>query len=66
MVYWTVRPDGEKVKSRVKTASVGYAISTKAVGTDVRQDLTLEYKAKEGNGNTTVGFHCPQPHLPLV
>ena len=40
--------DGTQVLSRVNTSHVGKNISTKAVGNNLRHDLTLDYKFKEG------------------
>lgn len=47
--YYTVHEDGTQTLSRVNTNHVGKNISTKAVGSSNRQDVTLEYKFREGS-----------------
>uniref|UniRef100_UPI0037E82CE2 protein-glutamine gamma-glutamyltransferase 6-like n=1 Tax=Semicossyphus pulcher TaxID=241346 RepID=UPI0037E82CE2 len=47
-VDWLVRADGSLEKIEADPKKVGQCISTKAVGSDEREDLTDEYKYKEG------------------
>lgn len=47
--YYTVHDDGTQTLSRVNTSHVGQNISTKAVGSSNRQDVTLDYKFAEGS-----------------
>ena len=48
-VYWTVERDtGEMEVAVIDKRSIGKSISTKAVGSNDREDLTYEYKYKEG------------------
>ncbi|CAJ1050831.1 LOW QUALITY PROTEIN: protein-glutamine gamma-glutamyltransferase 5-like [Xyrichtys novacula] len=47
-VDWMIRPDGSLEKAEADTEKVGKAISTKAVGSDDRSDVTNTYKHKEG------------------
>ena len=47
-VRWDVKADGSMEPTEVDKSSVGKSISTKAVGADTREDLTLEYKYPEG------------------
>ncbi|KAG9277846.1 protein-glutamine gamma-glutamyltransferase 2-like [Astyanax mexicanus] len=49
VVKWIVHPDGSRKKLRTDTSSVGNRISTKAVGTDRRLDITNLYKHQEGS-----------------
>ncbi|XP_036425586.1 LOW QUALITY PROTEIN: protein-glutamine gamma-glutamyltransferase 2 [Colossoma macropomum] len=44
IVKWIVRSDGSKKKIWTDTSSVGQFISTKAVGSDKRLDITNQYK----------------------
>ncbi|KAM4741222.1 LOW QUALITY PROTEIN: protein-glutamine gamma-glutamyltransferase E-like [Anableps anableps] len=48
-VYWLVRSDGSKTKIFSDTKSVGQNISTKAVGSNKRLDITDTYKYTEGS-----------------
>ncbi|KAL7844948.1 hypothetical protein SRHO_G00234880 [Serrasalmus rhombeus] len=50
IVRWMFRPDGSKIKYSTDTTSVGQFISTKAVGSDKRLDITNQYKYPEGSG----------------
>lgn len=45
---WVVYPDGRKVRVYCDTSSIGTAISTKAVGSNHRVDITNNYKFPEG------------------
>ncbi len=47
--YYTVHEDESLELARVNSTHVGKNISTKAVGSDARQDITLEYKFAEGS-----------------
>ncbi|KAM7006492.1 protein-glutamine gamma-glutamyltransferase 5 [Tautogolabrus adspersus] len=49
VVDWLVKPDGSLEKIEADTKTVGKNISTKAVGSDERVDITDTYKAKEGS-----------------
>ncbi|XP_036444112.1 protein-glutamine gamma-glutamyltransferase 2-like [Colossoma macropomum] len=49
IVKWMLRPDGSKTKISTDTWSVGQFISTKAVGSDMRLDITNQYKYLEGS-----------------
>lgn len=57
--------DGQSVKFGGSTKSVGRFISTKAVGSDERRDITHQYKYPEGSGytNTHTGFNPNTAHL---
>ena len=46
-VMWKVKKDGEMEVISINTHSVGKCISTKSVGTNYRNDLTLQYKYPE-------------------
>ncbi|XP_041095383.1 protein-glutamine gamma-glutamyltransferase 2-like [Polyodon spathula] len=48
-VRWIVGSDGSKQKSSSNTRQVGSNISTKAVGTNAREDVTHLYKYPEGS-----------------
>ncbi|XP_031574152.1 protein-glutamine gamma-glutamyltransferase K-like [Actinia tenebrosa] len=48
-VYWQVDAEGEMSVSVIDKKSIGKSISTKAVGTNEREDLTNMYKFPEGN-----------------
>ncbi|XP_067035423.1 coagulation factor XIII A chain-like isoform X2 [Acropora muricata] len=48
-VFWEVEDDGPMKVLRVDTKCVGKMISTKAVGSDIREDITHEYKHPEGS-----------------
>ncbi len=47
--YYTVNEGSTNTLTRVNTSHVGKHISTKAVRGNHRQDITLEYKFKEGS-----------------
>ncbi|XP_069035464.1 protein-glutamine gamma-glutamyltransferase 5-like [Lepisosteus oculatus] len=49
IVVWYVESDGTKTKMSTDTQSVGKNISTKAVGSDARTDITSSYKYPEGS-----------------
>ncbi|XP_040894494.1 protein-glutamine gamma-glutamyltransferase 2 [Toxotes jaculatrix] len=49
IIYWMVRPDGQRQKVRVDQSGVGRNISTKSVYSDQREDVTLHYKYPEGS-----------------
>ncbi|XP_050396227.1 protein-glutamine gamma-glutamyltransferase K [Patella vulgata] len=49
-VFWKVSEDGSKMEAiEIDSSSVGKFISTKAVGSSEREDLTLHYKHKEND-----------------
>ncbi|KAI4886614.1 hypothetical protein NFI96_012735, partial [Prochilodus magdalenae] len=56
VVTWIVRSDSSKEKIRTDTSSVGQFISTKAVGSDKRLDITNQYKYPEGSKSERDGF----------
>lgn len=45
---WVVYPNGSRVKVYCDTTSIGTHISTKAVGSNQRVDITCNYKYPEG------------------
>ena len=47
-VYWEVDGDGEMTVTGFSKSSIGKRISTKAVGSNYREDLTKYYKYREG------------------
>ena len=47
-VYWDVKKDGSMKARNVDEHSVGSSISTKAPGSDEREDITEEYKYPDG------------------
>ena len=49
-VYWQVKRDGQMEVMVIDRRSIGKFISTKAVGSNEREDLTNEYKFPEGKG----------------
>ncbi|XP_078270010.1 coagulation factor XIII A chain-like [Rhinoraja longicauda] len=49
VVYWTQQNDGTLVKGEVKTDDVGKLILTKSVGSDMRMNITDQYKYPEGS-----------------
>ncbi|XP_073239325.1 coagulation factor XIII A chain-like [Porites lutea] len=48
-VFWEVEEDGPMKPIRVDKKCIGKLISTKAVGSDDREDITHEYKHPEGS-----------------
>uniref|UniRef100_A0A8C1VSS6 Protein-glutamine gamma-glutamyltransferase 2 n=1 Tax=Cyprinus carpio TaxID=7962 RepID=A0A8C1VSS6_CYPCA len=50
-ITWLVMANGSKKKILSDTKTVGQKISTKAVGSDSRQDITDQYKHPEGSVN---------------
>ncbi|XP_054836157.1 protein-glutamine gamma-glutamyltransferase 6-like [Eublepharis macularius] len=46
---WVVQKDGSRVRTYCDTSSIGTAISTKAVGSNQRVDITNTYKYHEGS-----------------
>ncbi|XP_039465573.1 protein-glutamine gamma-glutamyltransferase 2-like [Oreochromis aureus] len=57
IVKWMISPDGSKKKMYTDTRSVGQKISTKAVGSWKRVDITDSYKHKEGTSAERAIFH---------
>lgn len=47
-VSWLVMANGSKKRIQSNTKEVGQSISTKAVGSNKRQDITENYKHTEG------------------
>lgn len=47
-VFWEVEENGQMKVIRVDKKCIGKMISTKAVGSDKRDDITHEYKHPEG------------------
>lgn len=47
-VYWEVKKDGSMKTTNVDKNAIGNSISTKAPGSEEREDLTGEYKYPEG------------------
>ena len=47
--YYTVNSDDSLTLTRVNSTHVGKRISTKAVGGNARDDVTLDYKFAEGS-----------------
>lgn len=45
---WVVQSNGKRVKAYCDTSSIGRALSTKAVGSNQRVDVTNNYKFPEG------------------
>uniref|UniRef100_A0A672KI14 Protein-glutamine gamma-glutamyltransferase K n=2 Tax=Sinocyclocheilus grahami TaxID=75366 RepID=A0A672KI14_SINGR len=48
-IYWQKKPDGSLSQVHVEKNSIGQHISTKAVGSDARVDITHLYKYPEGS-----------------
>lgn len=48
-VHWLVRKDGSSEVLGIDKSAIGHHISTKAVGQDAREDITLQYKYEEGS-----------------
>uniref|UniRef100_A0A8C2CU02 Protein-glutamine gamma-glutamyltransferase K n=1 Tax=Cyprinus carpio TaxID=7962 RepID=A0A8C2CU02_CYPCA len=48
-IYWQKKPDGSFSQVHVEKNSIGQHISTKAVGSDTRMDITHLYKYPEGS-----------------
>ncbi|KTG36694.1 hypothetical protein cypCar_00009618 [Cyprinus carpio] len=48
-IYWQKKPDGSFSQVHVDKNSIGQHISTKAVGSDTRMDITHLYKYPEGS-----------------
>ncbi|KAM3870246.1 protein-glutamine gamma-glutamyltransferase 2-like [Diretmus argenteus] len=49
VIYWIVRPDGQRQQIQVDQSTMGRNISTKSVYGDDREDVTLNYKYPEGS-----------------
>ncbi|KAL6470659.1 hypothetical protein MHYP_G00217780 [Metynnis hypsauchen] len=65
IVTWMLRPDGSKTKFSTDTTSVGQFISTKAVGSDKRLDITNQYKYLEGSRAESDRFSCAVRNLSI-
>lgn len=53
-IYWQRNLDGTFSQIHSEKKAVGHFISTKAVGSDERADITHLYKHQEGTGKHTV------------
>lgn len=49
-IYWQRKADGTFSQIHSEKKAVGHCISTKAVGSDEREDITHLYKYQEGSG----------------
>lgn len=49
-IYWQRKADGTFSQIHSEKKAVGHCISTKAVGSDEREDITHLYKHQEGSG----------------
>lgn len=47
-VFWEVKADGSMEKTNLDRNCIGSFVSTKAVGTNKREDVTNDYKHPEG------------------
>uniref|UniRef100_UPI0037E9C387 protein-glutamine gamma-glutamyltransferase 2-like n=1 Tax=Semicossyphus pulcher TaxID=241346 RepID=UPI0037E9C387 len=56
IVKWMVNAQGVKRKMHSDTSTVGQNISTKAVGYDARNDITNNYKHREGSTKERAAF----------
>uniref|UniRef100_F6QUA3 protein-glutamine gamma-glutamyltransferase n=1 Tax=Ciona intestinalis TaxID=7719 RepID=F6QUA3_CIOIN len=62
-VFWEVNDEGEVTKMvKNDKRHVGRNISTKAVGSDEREDVTLQYKFAEGSEEERVAFERAYAH----
>ncbi|XP_046871169.1 protein-glutamine gamma-glutamyltransferase 2-like isoform X1 [Hypomesus transpacificus] len=57
LVTWLVARDGSKRRIFSDSGSVGQNISTKSVGSDKRQNITDNYKHREGTTHERVSFN---------
>ncbi|KAJ8259229.1 hypothetical protein COCON_G00182410 [Conger conger] len=55
-VTWQLKADGSQKKMHSETKAVGWNISTKAVGSDEREDITGHYKHAEGSKKERKAF----------
>ncbi|XP_057194811.1 protein-glutamine gamma-glutamyltransferase 2 [Triplophysa rosa] len=55
-VSWLVMANGSKKRIQSNTKAVGQSISTKAVGSNKRQDITENYKYTEGSEKERVAY----------
>lgn len=58
--YYTVHSNKHTELSDVETNEVGKNISTKAVGSSERHDITDEYKFKEGTTTERAALLCEE------
>lgn len=63
-IYWQKNPDGTFSQIYSEKKAVGHCISTKAVGSDMREDITHLYKYEEGTGSHFFG--CLIISRPLI
>ncbi len=64
-IYWQKKPDGSLSQIHVEKSSIGQCISTKAVGSDARVDITHLYKYPEGNKQIHLIQNLELPSLKL-
>ena len=72
--YYIIHGDQSRTLSRVNTRHVGRNISTKAIGSNQREDITQDYKFKEGStseraallGGLPAHTACELPHTVSV
>lgn len=53
-IYWHRTADGTFTPVHIQKKAVGHCISTKAVGSDKREDITHLYKHPEGKKKNTM------------
>ena len=58
VMNWTVNGDGSQTLDHVISDKVGWKISTKAIGSSEKEDITHLYKHNEGKFNGMVLFYC--------
>ncbi|XP_072885304.1 protein-glutamine gamma-glutamyltransferase K-like [Hemitrygon akajei] len=61
-VYWQRQTNGQFQKLLVQQKVVGHNISTKAVGSDEREDITLLYKYQEGSDEERIAVETACRH----
>ncbi|XP_078065035.1 protein-glutamine gamma-glutamyltransferase K-like, partial [Mustelus asterias] len=61
-VYWQRQQDGTFQKVLVQKKAVGHKISTKAVGSDGREDITESYKFSEGTDEERIAVETACRH----
>ncbi|XP_075033813.1 protein-glutamine gamma-glutamyltransferase E-like [Mixophyes fleayi] len=64
-VTWIIHKDGTKEKAHSDSKYVGQSISTKAVGSDARVDVTLNYKYPEGSPQEREVFEKASRNMPF-
>ncbi|PAA94585.1 hypothetical protein BOX15_Mlig026787g1 [Macrostomum lignano] len=61
--HWAIGKDGSRKEIFSDPRKVGQSISTKAVGSDERQDVTHQYKYNEGTPEEEEAFKCAESQL---